>query len=438
MSRRVGRALALIILAACRGADQAPADAAPAPGDGASLDDAAVTDAPADAATDAPADAAPDAPLDAHADAPADAALDAPTDAPTDAAIDAGLDAPTDAAVEFVSPRYDTAFGAHCGEYGHATIEPMVVLGDGTVLSAVSHQGAFSFGGFSACRPDGTVARYSPGSTMWSHYLLSDGRLVGRYSSPPGGVVVTPSMTLVGSLADSTPFYDVFDAAGRIFVLRNGERQYDAETLAPLPLVAHPTRALRRCGPPAAARPALVQVGDQLVRVDPITWAPDPTYVPVSLAGALGILSDDDCSVVVVLPAVTGRQLRVHDGNGNLVRTVALPLGGESAMFLDHQGGVILSFDLPSPMIRLARVDLVHGGLDPAFGAGGRADLVIPGTESFDGPGSWAHYTLRVVGTDPAGRVWVFVSFSNHTDNTPQMPPTSWQGAYFTRVLVDH
>lgn len=427
---RVAVLLGLTLLASCRDegviVDDATADAAvDAPIDAsAAAADAAAVDAVIDAPTDAPTDAATDAPPDAAT----------PPDAPLDAAIDAPLDAATDAGIPFTSPRIDTAFAGHCGVGGRGVfVRPMEVRLDGSALTDIYWQlsGTTTL---QVCHADGTATGVGIGQ-VWDRRLLSDGRIVVRVSSPSPAQVYAPDLTHLGALTGSGLFSDAFDLAGVIYLTLAGSSSgWDATTFVPLGPVVAPVRPLAHC----SMNKVLVTTPAGVRRFDVPTSTFDAAYpaVPVSAAAGTKVLVDTDCALVIVdgEQGPAGRAVTVHDVDGQLTATSQLAVTGETAMHLDHRGGLILSFPTTAAVdLRLARFDLGAGTLDPAFGVGGRADLDLPGVDWFDGQGSFSHFDVRSVGADAAGNLAIFV---DHVACSPA-PVGCFSGASYARVLVD-
>jgi hypothetical protein len=409
MGRAWRTALLVTAIAACRGGAEPSPDASEADARS-SGDDAAMSDA------------APD---------------DAPTDAPTDAATDAPTDAAVDAAGPLASPRVDTTFGLRCDESQQASIYPMKVQRDGTVLSKVSTGLITVNAFFQACHPDGAVVRGSHGgSTMWSAHLLSDERLIGRYTN---ALVVRPDMSLHGTLVGAAPFADAYDAGGIIYAVpfTGAPRYYDATTLAPLASAPGGARKPLAYCAETATLPATVLVagGAGIVRVDPTTWNELASYTSVPLVATDQLLVEDDCSAVVISTDGAGRVVRGFAPDGTPRNTFAMPIAGEIALHVDHHRGLIASF--PSTMaidLRLARIDLDAGGLDPAFGDAGFADLAVPGVDPYDDATGYNHVALRSVGADADGNLAILVERSAYLAQAN----AHTSGADYARVLVDH
>lgn len=359
--RRVG--LCFVVLIGCRG---------PAPGP-------ALDGALADAAADAPlTDAATDAPL-------TDAATDAAADGPTDAAVDAS----PDAGIPFTSPRIDQAYGLRCTDSRRALGMAAWVLADGSIFSCrgYSVNNTFRKSYAHVCRPDGTQASGPEADELWQCFGLSDGRMVMHHTHVADVYVAQPSPMQVGSIPGD--LQNLLDVDGSIYVLRPELTRYDGVTLAPIstsPALPLPNSWVWRCGSPTRVLGALD--GNQLVRIDPLTWTIDPSYPAVPLSAppwtaTARVLVRRDCTAVLVVKVAAGVRFDVYDPAGALARsfTLALPLPG--TMIFDHQGRLLLDFEGPQPIdLRLARVDVTAGRLDPSFGVGGLAELAIPGVDT--------------------------------------------------------
>jgi hypothetical protein len=127
----------------------------------------------------------------------------------------------------------------------------------------------------------------------------------------------------------------------------------------------------------------LTRKGDRLVRVTAATWQDDPTFgvggqVAIPTGALLAV--DAACRFAFVAPGAT-TTITSHDASGQAAApiTVGFVTGTASAARYDTAGRLVVSSTDVDDELRLARVDLAAGGLDPSFGTAGIARLDIPG-----------------------------------------------------------
>ncbi|HVV83147.1 MAG TPA: hypothetical protein VHE35_08700 [Kofleriaceae bacterium] len=165
-----------------------------------------------------------------------------------------------------------------------------------------------------------------------------------------------------------------------------------------------------------------------LVRIDPPTWTIDTSYAAVSLGqsppATTQVAVRDDCTVVVMAATAEGTRFDVYTTDGAPSRSFTLALPWPRNALFDRDGRLVLDFDVPQPIdLRLARVNLSLGGLDPAFGDAGLADLEIPGVDSTPGSVRYA----RLVAVAPDGSLIAAVWTEEGQERTVE----------YARVLVD-
>jgi hypothetical protein len=214
---------------------------------------------------------------------------------------------------------------------------------------------------------------------------LDDGRLVVASTMLASTQVLTPTLTVAANLPAFPSMSTAVRANGQLDLASGSSAsvlRYDASTyVAGAPVTAtSPTRTAWSCGPGSPY--LLTRKGDRLVRVTAATWQDDPTFgvggqVAIPTGALLAV--DAACRFAFVAPGAT-TTITSHDASGQAAApiTVGFVTGTASAARYDTAGRLVVSSTDVDDELRLARVDLAAGGLDPSFGTAGIARLDVP------------------------------------------------------------